>query len=181
MKTPLLCTLAASMLLTACDDTDPMSSETSDTDVSDESGGDDEIDEQAIQAAAADYLDMVQISNQPAASVHGLVAQVQFYADADVADQYAMLDPDNPTQMTFPEGSLLVKEGLDTAGNPDGYFAMYKGPAGYDPEGNDWYWLYVDAAGSVGVSGKAADCSGCHTTDAPMSDADFGVPLGNRL
>ncbi len=136
---------------------------------------------QAIQAAAADYLDMVQISAEPRGSVHGLVAQVQVYADADVANQYAQLDPDNPSAMTFPPGSLLVKEGLDTAGNPDGYFAMYKAPPGYDPQGNDWYWLYVDVAGEVGVSGKAGNCSGCHTTDAEMSDGVFGVPLDNRL
>jgi hypothetical protein len=104
---------------------------------------------------------------------------VQFYVQPAIEELYLSLDPDAGGDATFSEGALLVKENLDADGNPSGYFAMYKAFAGYDPDGNDWYWLRVDAAGEVADSGKIALCKGCH--GGATSDFVWGVPADNRL
>ena len=105
-----------------------------------------------------------------------------FYVADDVLDLYLTVDPEAPTAVTFPEGALIVKENLNANGESDGYFAMYKGPEGYDPSGNDWYWLQVNGAGAVGNSGPVGFCKDCHGGgSAAVSDYVFGVPLDNRL
>lgn len=139
------------------------------------------LDEAAILEAADDYANLEQVSVEARASQHALADTVQFYVAAADRDLYLSIDPENPTAVTFEEGALLVKENLDASGASDGYFAMYKAAPGYDPEGNDWYWLRVEGDGSVGNSGKVGFCKDCHGGGpAAVSDLVFGVPLDNR-
>ena len=180
--------LALCLSTTACDeessddtmagDTDESAGETEPSD--DASGGEQSVDEDAVRAAADDFANMTRVSDEPEASAHALADTVIFYAADDVADLYLTIDPAAPTEVTFPEGALLVKENLDADGNSDGYFAMYKAFEGYDPEGNDWYWLRVDGAGEVGNSGTVGFCKDCHGGGASVSDFVYGVPLDNR-
>ena len=147
-----------------------------------ETAGPGEVDEAAIKAMADDFANLTQVSDVPTPSAHALADTVTFYVADDITELYLSIDPEDPTEVTFPEGALIVKENLDEAGASDGYFAMYKGPEGYDPEGNDWYWLRVDAAGAVGNSGTVGFCKDCHGGGtAVVSDFVFGVPLDNRL
>ena len=186
-------TLAAALLVTtACDDDDSTPDDTmaEDTDASDdgsasesesetagaesESDGEPTVDEDAILEAANGFATMTRVSDEPVESQHALADTVIFYAANDIADLYLTIDPDAPTETTFP------KENLNADGNSDGYFAMYKGPEGYDPEGNDWYWLRVEGDGAVGNAGKVGFCKDCHGGGASVSDFVFGVPLDNR-
>ncbi|MGH1343132.1 MAG: hypothetical protein ACRBN8_16360 [Nannocystales bacterium] len=171
------CCLLLSLVCPACDDgmEDGPESGT-------ETDGPAEIDEAAVQAMAADFASLTQVSDVPLGSQHGLADTVTFYVADDVLDLYLTIDPDDPSEVTFPEGALIVKENLDANGESAGFFAMYKGPEGYDPSGNDWYWLRVDEEGAVGDSGPVGFCKDCHGAgSAAVSDYVFGVPLDNRL
>jgi len=175
--------LALSLASVGCDDStdEDMGSDTEATDGT-ETSGPAEIDEAAVQTMAADFASLTQVSDVPLSSQHGLADTVTFYVADDVLDLYLTVDPDAPTEVTFPQGALLVKENLNANGESDGYFAMYKGPEGYDPDGNDWYWLQVNGAGAVGNSGQVGFCKDCHGGgSAAVSDYVFGVPLDNRL
>lgn len=175
--------LALCMSATACDEDGSEDTMPADTDAgeTEPAGGEQSVDEDAVRAAADDYPTMTRVSDEPVASAHSLADTVVFYADDDVVDLYLTIDPDAPSEVTFPEGALLVKENLDANGNSDGYFAMYKAFEGYDPEGNDWYWLRVDGAGEVGNAGAVGFCKDCHGGGASVSDFVYGVPLDNRL
>ncbi len=168
---------------TSSDPTTDSATPTGDTTPTDDSTGPAEpmVDEAAVLEAALAYSDLEQVSVEPRSSQHALADTVQFYVGAEYRDLYLTVDPENPTEVTFPEGTLLVKENLDEAGDPDGFFAMYKAFEGYDPEGNDWYWLRVDGAGATGNSGQVGFCKDCHGGGtAAVSDFVFGVPTDNR-
>ncbi|MEM6994564.1 MAG: hypothetical protein AAF721_28880 [Myxococcota bacterium] len=141
------------------------------------------LDEEAILAAAMAFATtMDRVSDEPRTSQHGLADTVNFYVGAEHKDMYLSVDPDAPAEITFPEGTLLVKENLNDAGESDGFFAMYKAFPGYDEAGKDWYWLRVDGEGATGNSGKVGFCIDCHGGgSAAVSDLVFGVPLDNRL
>lgn len=139
------------------------------------------LDEDMILSAAMAYAtDLQQVSAEPRTSQHAIANMVQFYVSPADAETYLGIDPDGESTASFDEGALFVKENLDADGNPDGFFAMYKAYEGYDPEGNDWYYLRVTAAGNADNAGKVGFCRDCH---AGASDTDyaFGVPLDNRL
>lgn len=136
------------------------------------------IDEAEVLERAAQYAtELVQINDQPFASQHGLASTVNVFVDPAAADLYGMLDPAAPAELDFPEGTLLVKEHLDDAGDPSGYTLMVRGPEGYAPEASDWYWARVDGSGMVAESGAVDFCIACHSA-APGHV--FGVETDNR-
>lgn len=148
----------------------------------DSSSGAPMLDEDAIIEMANAYAtDMVRVTAEPQTSEHTVADSVHFYVQADIQDLYLSIDPENPTAVTFEEGALLVKENFDADGNPDGYFAMYKAFEGYDPEGNDWYWLRANGSGGTPNMGKVGFCKNCHGSRAAVSDLVFGVPTDNRI
>lgn len=175
--------LVLALASTACDDSmeDEMDTDTETAD-STETGDASGVDEAAVLAQASDFTNLSQVSDVPTPSQHALADTVTFYAADDIFELYRTVDPEAPVAVTFPEGALLVKENYDANGDSDGFFAMYKGPEGYDPSGNDWYWLRVDGEGAVGNSGVVGFCKDCHGGGtAAVSDYVFGVPLNNRL
>ena len=142
--------------------------------------GTETLDEEMILSAAMAYAtDLQQVSAEPRASQHVIATAVQFYVTPGDAETYLGIDPDGESTASFDEGALLVKENLDGDGNPDGFFAMYKAYEGYDPEGNDWYYLRVDASGNAADAGKVGFCRDCHSGTSE-TDYAFGVPLDNR-
>ncbi len=62
------------------------------------------------------------------------------------------------------DGSIIVKEAYQTKGTLH-RLAIMKKIKGYDPNGGDWFWLYIQVAGgrSIITSGKASLCSNCHS------------------
>ncbi|MCA9710488.1 MAG: hypothetical protein KDK70_31900 [Myxococcales bacterium] len=149
---------------------------------SDESTGDAPFDEAAVIEQAGTFATtLVKINAMPFPSQHGLADMVNVYVDAGAADLYRALALAAPVEVDLPEGTLLVKEHLDMAGAYDGYLMMYRGPAGYAPETDDWFWARIDGSGTTqetGPSGAVNFCIGCHTS-APSFV--FGVAADNKL
>lgn len=82
---------------------------------------------------------------------------------------------------TVPEGTVAIKAEYDQAGDNFITVVMIKREAGYDPDGNDWYYEGREPDGSLASSptpGPAGLCKGCHSGGA---DTDFllGFDLEN--
>lgn len=98
---------------------------------------------------------------------HG--ATVRIFVNDIALDAVAAEDFDG----TLPPGSLVVKENFmgttEEPGDLAAITAMYK-VEGFNPEGNDWFWLKVDPNGVVDVAGNVEMCSSCH---AQEGNADY--------
>lgn len=92
-------------------------------------------------------------------SPHG---KVQIYYPLTIEDMVGSKD------ITVPVGTVAVKV-FDNDGNegPDGLAIMIKQKAGYDPDGNDWYYELKNNTGATidGKKGIVAACKGCHGAD----------------
>lgn len=132
---------------------------------------------EVIEQAGQYATELVRINAQPFPSQHGLASTVNVFVDAAAADLYRAIDPAAPTEVDFPEGTLLVKEHLDAEGSPDGYLLMVRGPEGYAPEASDWFWARVDGSGTTQETGAVGFCIGCH---AAVAGHVFGVETDNR-
>jgi hypothetical protein len=77
----------------------------------------------------------------------------------------------------FAVGSLLVKKHA-TPSAPGPIFAMAKRDLGFFPEGSDWEYVVIDAAGRLEERGKLPLCARCHAEG--NADAVFGLPLDGR-
>lgn len=74
----------------------------------------------------------------------------------------------------FPNGSLLIKEIYTEEKKVSLLTVMYKAK-GFNPKGNDWYWVKYKPDGEVKLEGKGEVCIGCHVG---VADNDF-VFTGN--
>jgi hypothetical protein len=66
----------------------------------------------------------------------------------------------------FPEGSVIVKEKLTSAGStsPELLTAMLKREKGFNPAGNDWEFFVLSGdAKTIREQGKLENCLACHT------------------
>ena len=65
---------------------------------------------------------------------------------------------------TFPEGSLIVKEFHDSAGEIARYAVLYKESGSPDADSKGWVWGYINADGTVAqaASKKGSGCNDCH-------------------
>ena len=71
----------------------------------------------------------------------------------------------------YPVGTLLAKEMKDSSGTIMMITAMAKRGNNYDPSGNDWEYLLLDASGSI--TDRGADlmngmCKACHAGAAAL-------------
>lgn len=58
-------------------------------------------------------------------------------------------------------GAMIVKENYSPEKQLAAVTVMYK-VAGYNPDGNDWFWAKYGADGTVEKEGKVAGCLKCH-------------------
>lgn len=67
----------------------------------------------------------------------------------------------------FPDGSLIVKELINSSSTLDRYAILYKKPGHQDADANGWVWGYINSDGTVAVSAseKGSSCLGCHLQD----------------
>jgi hypothetical protein len=74
----------------------------------------------------------------------------------------------------LPAGAVVVKEKYDDAsasGPLQAYGVMIKRAAGYDRDGGDWEYGFVDLATRTTMTrGRLAGCAGCH---ASARDSDY--------
>lgn len=75
----------------------------------------------------------------------------------------------------MPHGAIIVKENYMADSTLAATTVMYKAPAGYNPDANDWYWIKRNADGTVDAAGRAAMCQSCH---GGRADNDY-VLTGN--
>ena len=76
----------------------------------------------------------------------------------------------------MPNGSIIVKDGFKSNGEPFETVVMYK-VDGYNPGNNDWFWAAYSPEGEVEVEGKVGFCISCHARDADndyLRVADIG-------
>lgn len=66
--------------------------------------------------------------------------------------------------ITFPEGSLIVKELYTNNTDISTYAILYKKSNHTDADADGWVWGYLNADGSVksAASNKGSSCRGCH-------------------
>ncbi|EDM78780.1 hypothetical protein PPSIR1_32317 [Plesiocystis pacifica SIR-1] len=190
---PLTMTFLASMLVVApgCPSDDGEGEEevgeTAGDDQSDtETEGGVEVDEEAVLAEIAGYQDNFTLINaapfESGAHAGGGI-MVNVYVNSANAAQYKSINPDDPegTATTFPEGTIVVKEHLDDMGNPNGGTAMYKAPAGYNSDNNDWWFGMGDLLGS-NLEASGPDLMGCIGCHSPLTDTDYlvGIPADQQ-
>jgi hypothetical protein len=66
-----------------------------------------------------------------------------------------------PEGMTYPDGSLIIKENYAPDTTLAKFTVMYKSK-GYNPEGGDWFWAVYGPDGTAEMEGKIQSCIGCH-------------------
>ncbi|WP_347274875.1 cytochrome P460 family protein [Candidatus Kuenenia sp.] len=69
----------------------------------------------------------------------------------------------------FPNGSLLIKEIYTEENKVSLLTVMYK-EKGFDPQGNDWYWVKYGHDGEVKLEGRVGLCIECHVG---VADNDY--------
>lgn len=164
-----------SMVISGCADA-PMfdRAEGSETLDADDSSAAPEVDVAEVVAMAESYRTaLVPMTDTPEYSeTHSDAASVLVWGTQANAALFHSIDPRDPTQfLTFPNGTLFVKEQFDEAGNPNALTAMYKAPVGYNPDGHDWFWLRI-YEGEVTAEGKVPLCMRCHEA---AQNSDFVV------
>ncbi len=67
----------------------------------------------------------------------------------------------------FPDGSLIVKELINSSNATEIYAILYKKAGHQHADGKGWVWGYLNADGSVRTpaSEKGNSCTGCHSQD----------------
>lgn len=93
-------------------------------------------------------------------SIEHAAVQIQVFAAPGAAEAY--------TEGTYPfaPGTVIVKVEHDDLNCTEllGYTAMRRLEDGASPEGKDWEWQRLDAAGKVLESGAPSACVSCHTS-----------------
>jgi hypothetical protein len=87
---------------------------------------------------------------------HGalITIYVNLTASRSIAEKNGMAD-----------GSIIVVENYDAAKKLQTLTSMYR-VKGFNPDGDDWYWVETTAKGSILSSGKAQACIDCHRAQA---------------
>ncbi|MFN0101206.1 MAG: cytochrome P460 family protein [Bryobacteraceae bacterium] len=76
---------------------------------------------------------------------------------------------------TIPPGGMVLKENYMPDRTLAAVTLMYKAE-GFNPDGNDWYWMQRTANGMVPAEGRVAGCINCHSANAG-NDFLFLSPL----
>lgn len=133
-----------------------------------------EIDEADVLASAMGYENnLQQFNSEPEPQqTHSDAASVIVWGTPEIAEVFASIDPNDPTQeVSFEPGTLLVKEHFDLNGVTIGLTVMYKGPPGYNESGGDWFWARVRGS-EITHQGRVDFCLDCHRA---AENTDFVV------
>jgi len=116
----------------------------------------------------------------------GTGASIDLYVSSNGFAPYATIVPEaDGSGAEVPEGTLIVREVKEASGAVKSLTLMYKGPRGYNPDLDDFWFGVTDPAG-VPVQqdgkprvGKLTDCYSCHLARA-QDGYLFGVSADNR-
>ncbi len=105
--------------------------------------------------------------------------------DSTVTRSIYFKDGQDRVNGSYPLGTLIVKEGLNSAGTFQEITAMVKRGNNFNPSGGDWEWFVLNADGTIAQDGdgnamRGANlmggmCLGCHT-EATNKDFVFSKP-----
>jgi hypothetical protein len=116
----------------------------------------------------------------------GTGALIDVYVSQNGFAPYATIAPEaTGTGAEVPEGTLIVREVKEPSGATKSLTLMYKGPKGYNPELDDFWFGVTDPDGvpvqqdGVARIGKLTDCYSCHLGRA-QDGYLFGVAADNR-
>ena len=90
---------------------------------------------------------------QPGQAPHGPFHRI--FVNRPLRDSIPIAD------RTAPDGSIIVKENLNTSQELVSYTVMAK-VDGYDPENGDWFWAVYGPDGMVRAAGAMDSCIVCH-------------------
>jgi hypothetical protein len=147
------------------------------------------VDEDSILSALASYRTspgMAKVNDTPYETALGTGARIDVYVSAHAFAPYAAIAPEaTGTGADVPEGTLIVREVQEASGAVKSLTLMYKGPKGYNPDLDDFWFGVTSPDGTPVVengaskTGKLQECYSCHL--ARGSDGFlFGVPADNR-
>jgi hypothetical protein len=149
------------------------------------------VDEAAILASVANgaYRNSAQFlpmngDAYPSAAAAGSSVNV-WVSWSDFTD-YSKIAPENKgSGATVQPGTLIIREVLDATGAVTKVTLMMKGPVGYNPDLDDFWWGVTAPDGTPMVDngvkqlGKLQQCYSCHLTRATDGYL-FGVPMADR-
>ncbi|MCB9752929.1 MAG: hypothetical protein H6713_23485 [Myxococcales bacterium] len=141
------------------------------------------IDEDFVVAEALGYADnFVKINAVAEGSQHGLADTVNYWVQPEHEVEYRSIDPATHTpELSFPVGTIMVKEHLDAMGEFAGLTVMAKAEPGYNPDQNDWWFANIGADMGVNESGKIGYCFSCHDGNGTApTDYLYGVPADKQ-
>ena len=146
------------------------------------------IDEAALLEAAATYRTSGKLTEASQDSYPSAVGttDIDVWISSFGATAYTEVTPDSTgSGVRLPEGTLIVREVLNAAGQLDKLTLMAKGPPGYNGVVGDYWFAVTDPNGTPLVTdgveqvGKLAACFGCHQARA-ADDFLFGIPASAR-
>jgi hypothetical protein len=148
-----------------------------------------EVDDDAILSTLASFRTspaFVRVNESSYETDLGTGALIDVYVSTHGFAPYASITPETSgTGAEVPEGTLIVREVKEPTGAVKSLTLMYKGPKGYNPELNDFWFGVTDPSGAPIVEngaarlGKLTDCYGCHQARATDGYL-FGVPADVR-
>lgn len=116
---------------------------------------------------------------------HQIADSVAIWVRDAAVPQYLEIDPTDPEDTTtpFPEGTIIVKQNYDEAGDATGAATVLaKMAPGFAPESGDWWWGRFGADGELAESGVIGYCVSCHEGNGlPRTDWVKGVAAESRL
>lgn len=147
------------------------------------------FDEDEILASLARFrssADFVRVNQNPYPSALDPDKLVNLYVSAGSHEAYARIAPETAgSGSDVPEGTLIVREIQQPIGVVTSLTLMYKGPPGYNPALNDFWFGVTDPfrtpveEDGLRMTGEIEDCYGCHLA-RPDDGYLFGVPADNR-
>jgi hypothetical protein len=150
------------------------------------SGG---VDEDAILSRLSKFRsspDFVRINQNPYPSALDPEKMVNVYVSVEGWEAFAGIAPEEDgSGLEVPEGTLIVREIQQPIGVVTTLTLMYKGPPGYNPDLNDFWFGVTDpyrtplVEDGLRMVGELQDCYGCHLA-RPDDGHLFGVPFDNR-
>ncbi len=120
---------------------------------------------------------------------------IEEWVSTPAASAYALISPEGTgPNVTLPTGSIVVRAVYPLADSGaksvvQALTVIVKGPAGTDPDVDDWWFAVTDPNGTpllfpdggAQVGPMTQECHSCHLARGSANDFLFGVPAADRV